>query len=382
MVFLVALMVQAAAPQPPPEADMITVTATRIDDYAAAVQACVARRCPPRADIATAIRYAEVQFRTGDYRGARKTLAAAVGRNRQAGAVEPIALSQLYRAQANVAVHYGEPQVVARATYNSLRVLQDNLPNGAPETLAAELAVADIRVRQGDNAGGAYAMAQVARRARSFGATGLADTADLHRGWVLHVLGRTTEARTLLATLAAMPGESARVTRLVARILLARMAPAADSAAAIDALIASLAADRRGTAPVLVWGPPLPAPDNRLVDDRGVVSAPNVAGTIAVRLRWVDIGYAIRSDGRVEAAEILRGSSGSNWANAILAVVRARRYLPTPGDSPNAVDFRVERYTLTADFGTPTGSFIRRRNGSARYEQLDLTDPHGPMATP
>lgn len=86
---------------PPP----ITMTGTRLQDYAVSLDARVAAHCPPRADTVASIPNAEALFRRGDYRVVREVLAKSTARNAHAGAVEPVALSPLYLAQANVAAH-------------------------------------------------------------------------------------------------------------------------------------------------------------------------------------------------------------------------------------------------------------------------------------
>lgn len=88
---------------------------------------------------------------------------------------------------------------------------------------------------------------------------------------------------------------------------------------------------------------------------------------------WVDVGFAIGADGRVESAEILRGSELKGWAKPLVKAIAQRRYSPVAESDDLAGRYRVERYTLTADFGTPKGSLIRRRAGMRRFERIDLT---------
>ena len=52
-------------------------------------------------------------------------------------------------------------------------------------------------------------------------------------------------------------------------------------------------------------------------------------------------------------------------------MIVARRYAP-PGDMAGAL-YRIERWTLTADYDTPAGSLIRRRVRNPHFEQVDLT---------
>ena len=91
-------------------------------------------------------------------------------------------------------------------------------------------------------------------------------------------------------------------------------------------------------------------------------------------LRWADVGFWITPGGTVADAEVLRGSRDATWAAPIVATIAARRYTPF-ADAPSGQGrYRIERFTLTADFVTPIGSNIRRRAGAPHYERLDLTE--------
>lgn len=128
---LLALILATPIATPPPTLQpQITVTGRRLSDYQAALDECVAAHCPPLQDITASVRFAEAQFRKGDYAGSRATLSKSVDRNKGAGAVEPAALAQRYVAQANVAGHFGEQRDVEHATYASARVTHDFMPVG------------------------------------------------------------------------------------------------------------------------------------------------------------------------------------------------------------------------------------------------------------
>lgn len=377
---LLGLLLAAAAPTPVAASEAtITITGTRLSDYAAAVDACVAGPCSPKKDIVVSIRYAEALFRGGDYIGARGVLAKTVRRQAGAGKVEPVALSQLYVAQANVAAHYGEQRDVRAATYASARVTHENLPEGDPDRLWADLRVADLRVAN-DRLDGFRAYAQVAADARAAGQRQIAVAADIHRAWALHAAKLDSAALRLLADLAATPGETSRPYRIAARVLTARIARERGDKGAVDAVLRDIADEPDPGQPLLVYSPPFPRPTNPFYRDPfdsppidRVVKSSDFTG-----LQWVDIGFGIRADGTVDAPEVLRSSRSSDWAAPLLAMVAKRRYTPSTtaaagGDAPG--HYRVERYTLTADFSTPTGSLIRRRSREPHYALIDLTDP-------
>jgi hypothetical protein len=92
-----------------------------------------------------------------------------------------------------------------------------------------------------------------------------------------------------------------------------------------------------------------------------------------IPLRWIDVGFWIRPDGRVEEAEVLRGSSARDWAKPVIASVADRRYAPFAAEMGDTGQYRVERFTLTAEKMVPIGSLIARRAGPLELRQLDIT---------
>ncbi|UAJ11128.1 hypothetical protein [Polymorphobacter megasporae] len=381
LALILAAPIAAASPLSPPE-QAITITGTRLKDYAAAVDACIAASCSPKRDIVVSIRYAEAQFRSGDYVGARAVLAKAVRRQAGAGNVEPVALSQLYLAQANVAAHYGEQRDVRAATYASARVTHEFLPAGSPDRLWADLRVADLRLAN-DRRDGFSAYRKVAAEARAAGQPSIAVSADLHWAWALHKTKLDSEALRLLAELAATPGDDARPYRLVARVLTARIARDRGDKAAIDAVLRDIAAEPDPGQPLLVYSPPFPQPTDPFYRDPFEIPVDRVGkSSDFIGLQWVDIGFGIAADGSVDKPEVLRSSRSSTWAAPLVKMIGGRRYTPSAAtlgdDAPG--HYRIERYTLTADFSVPVGSLVRRRSREPHYEQLDLTD--GNVAAP
>ncbi len=377
---LLALVLAAPIATNPAPADApITITGTRLKDYAAAVDACVAESCSPKKDIVVSIRYAEALFRGGDYVGARGVLAKAVRRQAGAGAVEPVALSQLYLAQANVAAHYGEQRDVRTATYASARVTHEFLPAGDPDRLWADLRVADLRLAN-DRRDGLGAYIKVAADARAAQQPSIVAAADIHRAWALHSLALDPEALRVLAGLSATPGEAARPYRIAARVLTARIARGRGDKSAIDAVLAEMANEPDPGLPMLVYAPPYPRPADEDIRNGFDFPFDTVDKSNDVRgLQWVDIGFGIRSDGSVNAPEVLRSSRSTGWAAPLVAMIAGRRYTPSAASSDDSPGhYRIERYTLTADFETPTDSLIRRRVKGPHYQMIDLTDGSAP----
>ena len=146
--------------------------------------------------------------------------------------------------------------------------------------------------------------------------------------------------------------------------------------AASDAFAARLAALPPGTQPLLVSEPKLPAPGvpRGGVIDPLVMRDSGAQGADMLGLRWADIGYWIRPDGRVADVTIVRSSPRPDWVRPLLGHIAGRRYAAFAiDDSFGQGRYRVERYTLTADYGTPIGSLVRRRVKNKRYEMMEMT---------
>lgn len=370
---LILTLAAAAAPAvAAPAQPAIVVTGVRLETLEADLARCVAAKCPPRDDIIATVRYAEGLFRTGRYVDAKRVLAKSVGRNKGAAASDPVVVSELYLAQANVARHEGDRRVEDRAIFARTRVLKNALPHDAPAVLLAEMSVADRLARVDPlRAGPRYA--DLAARAGMANRPTIAAALALRQAVVASALRRRAEAQRLLDTVSAMPGEAMAGYRLVARGLSARWAREAGDTAATEAFLATLASEPRGPTPVLVWSPPTPTPTDMTIRNPFDLPRTNVGPGDYHALQWIDVGFLIRPDGTVEDADIVRGKVPSALGTAIVRTVAARRYAPF-GAVEGAGQYRVERFTVTGDYETPTRSLIRRRGGSGtRIEQMDVT---------
>lgn len=369
---------------PPPgaavidDAGTITVTAARIDDLTAAAKRCEKNGCAPREDAAVSVAYASALFDDGNYAAAKRVLAATVARTRHAARAEPLALSQLYTAQATLAAHDGDQRTVRRATWASRNAIADMAAAPTIPRLNAEFRLADWQLRAGRSSGAEARFAALALDAAAAGYPAMAGIAELRRAVALQALGRRRDSRALLEALATRGGEDMADVRRAALALAARLAFITGDIAAADAYVARLAEIPLGAQPVLVSSPPMPSPGaarqqsdgfSPVVMDRGPRSAE------VQRLQWVDIGFWIKPDGSVDDPAVLRGSRHPDWARPLAAAIAARRYSASTGTG----NYRVERYTLTADYGTPSGSLIRRRSGNPRFEMMEMSaEPPAP----
>lgn len=361
------------------DAGTITVTATRLEDLATAAKRCEQYGCAPREDIAVSVAYGSALFDAGKYLDAKRWLAAAVGRNKHSARAEPLAVSQLYTAQATLAAHEGDQRTVRRATWASRNVITDSAGLPAAARLNAEFRLADWQLRAGETNEAQSRFAAIAADAAAAGYPALAGLAELRRAIALHALNRRSDSRALLESLATRSSPGTDDVRRAALALAARLAFIIGDTAAADGYVARLAEIAPGPEPVLVSSQQLPSPTAQQATDgfspvfidRGPQSSA-LAG-----LRWVDIGFWIKPDGSVDDAAILRGSPRLGWAQPLLGSIGARRYSASTGTG----SYRVERYTLTADYSTPVGSLIRRRGANPRFEMMEMSaEPPAPDA--
>lgn len=363
---------QTQAPPRPLQRDEIVVVGARLADLQAELARCEAGNCTVREDVIASVRYAEAMFREGDYRQARTALGRSVSRTKQAADSDPFAVAELHTARATVAWHYGDQREALRATAASTRLLNEHAPD-SPNALMARMRMISAQAQNFDGAKTLERLEQLASDARSANQALIAMRADIGRSAILHRAGKIRQAQTLLDAVLTSDTPNSGGLRLAAQILSMRLVARSGDPQAVEALIASLTEQQKRQGPVMVWAPPFPTPDGG--GDIPVDPLPGLdpRSSTVNGLRWVDIGFAIGADGRVEDVEILRGSARPLWSRPLVSAIAQRRYTPAASIDDLAGRYRVERYTLTGDFIVPIGSLIRRRAGKGRFELLDLT---------
>ena len=143
-----ALLATAAAAQTPSATGpSIVVTAQRIAEQKATLAACLARNCPPDEDINATLALAESQLIDGNYRDARETLLASLGRNKREAARYPIPVADLYRANGRVAADLGLDTDYYRSTWGIYRTLKQGLPDDKVRHFSAMMEVAEMTFR-------------------------------------------------------------------------------------------------------------------------------------------------------------------------------------------------------------------------------------------
>ena len=357
---------------PPITRDDIVVVGANLADLEADVARCEAGRCAVRDDVIASVRLAEAMFGNGEYRQARSALARSVSRTKKAADSDPFAVAELQTARSTIAWHYGDQREALRATAASTRLLDKHAPD-SPKALLARMRMIKAQAHNYGTLHTQGRLKALSRDARSAGLPLIAMRADLGRASLLKQMRRDKEALGLLDAIIADRVPNSDDLRLAAQILRMRQAANGDDPGAIEALIASLSEDQKRQGPTLIWSPPLPRPVRADRNPSHSALDEDVRSSDPLVLSWVDIGFAVGADGHVEDVEILRGSPRPVWSKPLVKTIALRRYTPSANLDDLAGRYRIERYTLTADFIVPVGSYIRRRASNPRFEQMDLT---------
>ena len=361
----------------------IVVTARSLKDTEADLKACLARKCPPDQDIKATLAHAENQFVEGDYRNARSTLANALGRNRKHKGKYPVEVSDLLRANGNVAAHLGEFDVYRISVLDMRDTLKGALQSNDYRVFGADIEVADSRMKLGylDEASDKYL--EIERLALTAGLPQVAAIArlrDLSLRVQLAEVEKTTFRRKdaldgINMFLNAPTGGNDKF-KIVAEVLKSRLDRSDGNSETADKLIARYAAMGGTDQPVLLYSKPIKMNEAQAARAMAGGSDLNRIGTQVVENRWVDIGFWIGVDGKVDEPEILRNKGDADWADVVLKSIKTRIYAPlkTESDGSTLGVYAIERYSLTAQYENDvTGTRIRQRSPVAKIERMDLT---------
>ena len=377
----------AQAPAESAPQQTIVVTAQRLQDYRDRLAACLARHCPPNEDVDASLALAEALFVNGDYHHARQAIRASLSRNRGRARDYPEPVSDLYRANALVARHLGMDRDADLSTYAILRALRAGLPTEDYRHFTARLEIADSLARYGYR----YYTSQrelreLAERARLAGRDDAVAMAELRLLWLDYLQGpwMAPPSRTILEM-----ARSADPRRAIgAKMMLVRIYSRRGDTARADAVIAELG--RSGQRRPILYNPTTELLQREFGGPQGAIargSAPpnppageqargaNLTSNLADLMvdhfedKWVEVGFWIRPDGRVEELEIVRHRNGAGWSAPILQSIRGRRYA-----AYDSRTYRLERYTYTSALRDVGGSHIRGRSPGARIEYFDLSE--------
>lgn len=373
LAFYLAAAAPAIAVQEPPRSDgqNVVVTGVRIQDFRDRLAACLARNCPPDEDIDATLALAEALFLNGDYAEGRSYVRASIGRNRDEARNHPEPVSDLYRANTRLARHIGYDREARTSSFEILNALQAGIPTEDHRHFTARFEIAEMQMMSGNYRGAQREIERLVARARAAGREDVAVLAELRGAWYELIAFPRGDARSQLIRWSRDPAPANRMRAVGARILLARVYRNEGDSVRSDALLAELGAVARAGAHRRI----LHAPRYQLlqidVSQTGDEIVPtNVLNRITENYedKWIDVGFWINPDGRVSGLELLRSGANPDWAEPLLDSIRGRLYNAGPEHT-----YRLERYTMTAGFESPTGSRIRRRGPAARVEYLDLT---------
>ena len=361
----------------------IVVTARSLKDTAADLKACIARKCPPDQDIKATLAHAENQFVEGDYRDARATLANALGRNRKHKGQYPVEVSDLLRANGNVAAHLGESDIYRLSVLDMRDTLKGALKPNDYRVFGAEIEVADSRLKLGYLEEASDKYLEIERRALTMGLPQVAAVARLRdlslrvqRAETEKTAFRRNDATSAIDQFLKEPTGGAEEFKIVAEVLKSRMDRNGGNSETTDKLIARYAAMGGTERPVLLHSKPIEMNEAQAARAMAGGSDLNRLGTQVVEKRWVDIGFWISTDGKVDEPEILRSEGGTGWTDVVLKSIKTRIYAPLKvekaGTTPGI--YAIERYSLTAQYENDvTGTRIRQRSPIAKIERTDLT---------
>ncbi len=353
----------------------IVVTARSLKETAADLAACLARKCPPDQDVKASLAHAENQFVQGDYRAARSTLLKSAGRNRDDAKDHPVPVSDLLRANARIAAQLGEGDSYRLSTLDSRDALKAGLPENDPRILASSIEVGEMRARLGYREEAQRIFKDIAEQAEVKGLTRIQWAAQMRQAFLLSgssSLDDNKQAWALLTKLSEVPGDQAAGLRLSAKVMLARDERKAGNEEATKVLIAEYAKSGATVRPTLLYAPKISLSSLNKRPKTGLVLSQTATDNF--EKQWIDIGFWITPDGKIQDAEILRKSGNENdWSEAVLNSINGRIYAPLKRDPGDLGVYAVERYTFTSLMEDRTGTRVSQRSATGRIERIDLT---------
>lgn len=363
----------------------IIVTGKRLEE---AHDACVRGECTVIRDAQASIALAEARFRDGKYLQAKNLLGRAIRRNRAKAASDPKPVAALYEAYATVSLHEGSQDDYRSAVYSQVRILRDNLPPDDPAVQTAATAIGDMWLKINDPREAIRAYELTERQALRNGQDAAAMLAGMRRVTLMNALNRASEAIAVLDELDKRPIAQTEGYRSALQIIRLRLSARDADGEELAKLIRALPT-RQGEAPLLIksprYDPITPVTAQRaaaLAQAEGMGGPHNGCRTMGVdAVRWADVGFWIRPDGRTADAEILRASKGAVWTDVILKQIAGRQYSASSGEKDSPGFYKIERLTQRSAYVTPECSMIARRVATDGFETLDLTE-EGSAAAP
>lgn len=383
MIWLAMLLqTTASAPPTPPlqpqsalaatQADDIVVVGRGIEGAQAALDACVARNCPPDEEIRAALVVASRRFLAGDYAGSRATLLKTRGRTAKSDATYPVAVSDLHRALNTMGNLDGRPDSARISAFDATTALRAGLKPDDPLILLQRLDTANQLTRDARIIGARQIYDDVIKRAAKNGYPDIEAEAMF-------------QAATLYTTLASVDpgyrGEAARWAARLERRSEPEFAPYRQGIALVKLQLDASKAPRSERAKVLAQAKPLATRDAFLLSEPEVefsVSNKTLAGVSGGaggdKPEWADVAFFVQPDGTVRDVAVIAQSEvkPGSWLPRKTQAVGQRRYAPFSG----APIYRVERYTMVHADNSTTGSRITSRSARGVLNTTDITAAH------
>ncbi len=364
------------------EEKTIVVVGQTLDQSLKNLNDCLKRNCPPDQDINASLAHAENLFVEGEYKDARKTIDASLKRNKKHAAEYPLPVSDLYRSKGRVLEHLG---FIDKSNFAVLKVrdtLEKHLSGELDKILYAELAIADAFLKDGKFPKALNKIRSVNDRARENDFIKIANFAKLRELNIeLSLADRSARSATLkvkkditdyINSLASDENSFA----FPASILLARADRNLGIEDSTNELIKSYVTTFGRKRPLLVSSDPIDLQPSVEPVNVGFLNAAKTSlVTEDFDDRWVDIGFYVNENGRVEDIEILRIKGSPNWIRAVTESIQSRVYAPKFDLEQNMPlgQYVVERYSYTAEFEKAPGSNLVVRTGEPIVRRLDLT---------
>lgn len=379
------LLIPAAAaaqtPSTPQSGQNVVVTGNRIQDFRDRLAACLARHCPVNEDVDATLALAEVLFVAGEYRDARTAIRGSIGRNRRHAAAFPEPVSDLYRANSRVARNIGMDTEAQASTREVLYALQAGIPHEDYRHFTARLEIAQSLVAFGQYEGARRELNRLAQLAGAAGRSDVVAVTELRKLWIDYLQAPRGPVPSRLIEMAGWTDPARRLSTVGAKVLLVRIYSERGDTARANALISELG--RMGGRRQLLFNPPFELAQREIgipASSDGSAMLQNVNSRISLSFenKWIEVGYWVQPDGRVNDLEIVRRGRGSlGWERPLLESIRGRRFSTSTEST-----YRLERYTFTAGYETRSGSHINQRSPMARLEFFDLSGDQPERAQP
>lgn len=368
-----ALLLQAAVAtvsSPPPDTDIVVV-GPNVAGAKRALEACIARRCPPNEEIKAALVYSTRQFLAGDYAAARQTLLKTRHRTAKFDTEYPIEVSDMHRALNSLANLDGRPTSARISAFDATDALRAGLAPDDPLILLQRLDTAK----------------QIGKEGRFIAATQILDdvASKAHKkGYYAVEAQALFQGATLYAALAnANPDfrdAAKRWRNRIAKRTEAEFADYREALGLLDVQIAALAAKRGDRDRVLANAKPLATNEAVLLNEpeaRFAASENSLRGSDGgnTEPEWADVAFWVKADGSVADVAVVGRSESppGSWLARKLKAVAGRRYAPLKSPADSRGLYRVERYSMVYPLDTMTGGRIRSRSSRGQLETTDIT---------